>query len=106
MAYAMCSHLVIGSKLFDRPLCGTLGARGYVYRSKRGAKPKANPDHQYLLTQPIEQPADDIQEPASKRVRVEPVPNVPKTRGRPKIIKETVPKRKRAQPKATQALKD
>lgn len=68
MAYAMCSHLVRGSKLFDRPLCGTLGARGYVYRSKRGAKPKANPDHQYLLTQPIEQPADDIQEPASKRV--------------------------------------
>lgn len=50
LAYAMCAHLVAACRVFGKTLLCAKSTRGYVYRSKRGPKPKANPKLQYLLS--------------------------------------------------------
>ena len=50
LAYAMCAHLVAACRVFGKTLLCARSTRGYVYRSKRGPKPKANPKLQYLLS--------------------------------------------------------
>lgn len=53
MAYAVCSHIVAACRKYNRELNGCKAQRSYVYRSKRGAKPKPNHASQYLLSVPV-----------------------------------------------------
>jgi hypothetical protein len=46
----MCAHLVAACRVFGKTLLCVKSTRGYIYRSKRGPKPKANPKLQYLLS--------------------------------------------------------
>jgi hypothetical protein len=122
LAYAICAHIVAACKIFDRQLNGAKTFRNYVYRSKRGAKPKAQPAAQYLLQQkrPLE---DDEDEEESSHVAKKPTLETSpvavaavagagindlatkRSRGRPRKLveelqsKETIEKRKRGRPK-------
>lgn len=49
----MCAHLCRAAKIFGRDLLTKKTTRRYVYRTKRGAKPLAEPSKQYLRTNPI-----------------------------------------------------
>ena len=47
----ICAHLVQACKLFDREINGYKMNRNYVYRTKRGPKPKANHAAIYLISE-------------------------------------------------------
>jgi hypothetical protein len=53
LAYAVCAHIVAACRKYDRELNGCKAQSNYVYRSKRGAKPKPNHASQYLLSVPV-----------------------------------------------------
>lgn len=90
IAYAICAHIYVACKHFNRALNGCINHRNYTYRSKRGAKPKAKPASQYLLTVPVSQKrgSDDLNDessddcgdngadgqPVSKKSRTQPKP--------------------------------
>jgi hypothetical protein len=98
LAYAICSHVVAACKLYGRQLNGCMASRNYIYRSKRGPKPKANPVGQFLLSVPVQsekRTADDENQEiqSAKKPRTSNSINdelivaepVKKTRGRPRL---------------------
>ena len=65
MGYAICAHVVAACKAFDRGLLGKVSIRNYVYRSKRGPKPTANPRLQYMLENQPNEVIGGVQLPES-----------------------------------------
>lgn len=111
LAYAICAHVVAACKNFDREVSSRM-SKGFIYRSRRGPKPRAKPASQYLRQETQKRLLEEIESDGeSVPLRLSPSPKRTKEVESNEIeLKEDAPKllfvkARRGRPKLNEAQK-